>query len=196
MQERHRQAHHLGLVRAVGRSRPGIYRGGFSSLAISPHVCSHWVLGSRSGMALPCDIGLAGRCPRPRGAGPLRRCGASCRSPTSCSALAAFDASPWVGITSRSAHDSTCPKRRRPGFAHVKCKMICAYEAAPRRRPRKSSCPCRGARRLPRDSSRWFGCAAFACAFGKRKGLAGAKPARPGAASLRLFARYAVSRRC
>lgn len=88
MQERHRQARHLGLVRVVGRSRPGIYRGGFSSLAISPHVCSHWVLGSRPGMASPCDIGLAGRCPRPRGAGPLRRCGASWRSPASRFALA------------------------------------------------------------------------------------------------------------
>lgn len=40
-------------------------------------------------MAAPCDIGLGGRCPRPRGAGPLRRCGASWRSPASRFALAA-----------------------------------------------------------------------------------------------------------
>ena len=89
MQERHCQARHLGFVRAVGRSRPGTYRGGFCALAISPHVCSRWVLGSRPGMASPCDIGLGGRCSRPRGAGPLRRCGASWRSPASRFALAA-----------------------------------------------------------------------------------------------------------
>lgn len=128
--------------------------------------------------------------------------------PASLSLCAAFDASPWVGITARSAHgrarrlndspwvavirpaalaptrnpgpreafggfasvpdsagahDSVCPRRRRPGLAHVECKIyICTYEAASRRRPHKSSCPCRGARRLPRDSSRGFGCAVFA----------------------------------
>lgn len=54
------------------------------------------------------------------------------------------------------AHDSTRSKLRRPGFAHVECKIyICTYEAASRRRPHKSSCPCRGARRLPRDPVAW-----------------------------------------
>lgn len=152
-------------------------------------------------MASPCDIGLAAD---------VRAHAARARS-----ALAAFDASPWVGITARSArgrvrrlngspwvavirpaalaptrnpdpreafgsfasgprpavaHDSTCPKRRRPGFAHVECKIyICTYEAASRLRPHKSSCPCRGARRLPRDPSRGFGCAAFAYSFSAKE---------------------------
>lgn len=135
--------------------------------------------------------------------------------PASLSLRAAFDAFPWVGITSRfahgrvrrlngspwvavirpaalaptrnlgpreafggfasgprpaGAHDSACPRRRRPGPAHVECKIyVCTYEAAPRRRPHKSSCPCRGARRLPRDSSRGFGCAVFAYAFRRKE---------------------------
>lgn len=76
------------------------------------------------------------------------------------------------GPDSAGAHDSACPRRRRPGLAHVECKIyICTYEAASRRRPHKSSCPCRGARRLPRDSSRGFGCAVFAYAFRQTEGL-------------------------
>lgn len=83
------------------------------------------------------------------------------------------------------AHDSTCPKLRRPGFAHVECRIyICTYEAASRRRPRKSSCPCRGARRLPRDSSRGFGCAAFAYALRRKERARWFNPARSSYAAI------------
>ena len=53
MQERHRQARHLGLVRAVGRSRPGIYRGGFSALIGFWARAQAWLRHALS--ALPAD---------------------------------------------------------------------------------------------------------------------------------------------
>lgn len=61
-------------------------------LRLSPFA-NMWMCRLDSGLAprhgFAMRYRLSGRCPRPRGAGPLRRCGASWRSPASRSALAA-----------------------------------------------------------------------------------------------------------
>ncbi len=185
------------------------------------------VLGLRPGMVAPCDIGLAGRCPRPRGAGPLRRCGASWRSPASRFALAVR----CVRCLPMGRHHCALRSRPRPpaqrlpmGRRYPAGRSRADAEPGPARSlwrlrfgpasrwrsrfrmsealttwlrargmqdlhlygrsrfatsPAQIILPCRGARRLPRDSSRGFGCAVFAYALRRKEGPCGFDHARP-----------------